>query len=312
MVKAKIRNTITWILASMLIALGKVNRAKKESFKKNTVTSIYFHNPDKDNFRKIIEWLIKNGYTFISSRQLIDILNKKTTCPIGAVWLSLDDGWKDNIENVIPTITELNIPITIFISTYPTEEGLFWWTKVNKYYKNISKEFGNSIQIKKVPNYKRKEIVQLIDKKLTTNINERVAMTVDEVKNISQNPQVTIGSHTVTHPILPNCTEEEIDFELKYSKEKLEKWIGREITMFAYPNGDFDDRVIKLLIKNGYKLAATTQAKFCYQGENPYLIPRNSVMNKGNFPEQLCHLYGVWQPFITKLKKTVHKFIPKV
>jgi peptidoglycan/xylan/chitin deacetylase (PgdA/CDA1 family) len=67
-------------------------------------------------------------------------------------------------------------------------------------------------------------------------------MTIEDVRRISEIPQVTLGAHTVTHPALPTCTDSQIDYELGESKRKVETWIGKPVRTFTYPFGRFDGR----------------------------------------------------------------------
>ena len=111
-----------------MYAFGSIHKAKNAAFESGRITGIAFHNPNKKFFKNSIQWLIRNGFTFISTRQLIDILKNKEKPPNGAVWISFDDGWKQNINNVIPILIEYNIPATFFITTGPAEkDGLYWW-----------------------------------------------------------------------------------------------------------------------------------------------------------------------------------------
>ena len=241
------------------------------------------------------------------------ILDKKMVCPRGAVWISFDDGWKDNLYNVIPIIKRGDIPITIFIPTGPIEEGTFWWTKVKSFPKDVPSEFASVEKLKKIDEGKRQEILQLIDNSRPYR-NDRVTMTIQDIQTISKMPQITIGSHTVNHPILINCTSNQLDYELRISKSKLEEWIGKKVTTFSYPNGDFDGREKDMLIKYGYKMAAI-ETKFVSPDDrnffdadnNPFLIPRNVVMDDGSLAENLCHIFGIWQPFINNIKKSIKK-----
>lgn len=273
--KRTTRNIVCWLLASVLILLGYVNRAKNESLQEGIITPIYFHNPNRRLFRKLVTWLKKNGYSFISCDQLTEILGTRIPCPRGAVWISLDDGWKGNIDNVIPTAVEYNIPITIFIYTASIEEGAFWWRKVRECANHLPAEFRRTKVIRRMPEDARKQIIELITQVEPQSASRREAMTVADVRKISAIPQVTIGSHTVTHPVLPNCNDSQIDYELRESKRKLEDWTGKPIRTFAYPNGYFDDRTRQWLRENGYELAATTQNKFARSNDDCYLLPRN-------------------------------------
>jgi peptidoglycan/xylan/chitin deacetylase (PgdA/CDA1 family) len=134
--KKALRNSIGYILAIVLIILGYVRRAKIKALQTNAILAIGFHHPDAKLFKNVITWLGKNGFVFISSSHLIDILDKKEPCPPGAVWVSLDDGWRGNINNVIPVVIKYNIPITIFICTGAMEDGTYWWRKVQLSRKN--------------------------------------------------------------------------------------------------------------------------------------------------------------------------------
>ena len=300
--RINIRNIICGLLGSILILLGNVKKAKNTSFQNNFITPIYFHNPTKKLFTKCIKWLKKNNYFFISTDQLIDIIKEKCKPPVGAVWLSFDDGWKGNIENVIPVLEKYNIPATFFISTKPVEDGYFWWTVAKKYKSLLPIKFNDlwtigenerMVIIKNVVNGKSEEI-------------KREAMTVEDIKRISKNNLFTIGSHTVHHTITTNCSDNELDYEIKNSKQKLENWTGKEVKYFSYPNGDFDGREREILEKYGFELSATTENKFVNLESDIYFIPRFAVMNDGTFAENLCHMLGIWQPVISKIKKLLN------
>jgi peptidoglycan/xylan/chitin deacetylase (PgdA/CDA1 family) len=299
------RKVICWHLAKILILLGYVKRAKRESFRDGVIQSIQFHNPSRQLFKRVAVWLKNNGYVFISCDQLIQILGGRIPCPSGAVWVSLDDGWKDNITNVIPTIVEYNIPITIFIYTAGIEEGIFWWRKVRENADCIPVEFRNTETIQKLPEDKRKQALELLNQTGVRGTSKREVMTVEDVRHISAMPQVTIGSHTVTHPFLQNCTEYQIDYELRESKRKLEDWTEKPIKAFAYPSGYLDGRERHSLKKYGYELAATGERRLTRSGSDCYLIPRTDVMDDGSFAENLCHLLGVWEAVVGKIKRII-------
>jgi peptidoglycan/xylan/chitin deacetylase (PgdA/CDA1 family) len=303
--KRKARNTACWLLATVIILLGYVKRAKNESFQDGIITPVYFHNPDRKLFRKIVVWLKKNGYSFISCDQLREILNHKIACPRGAVWLSLDDGWKGNIDNVIPVAVEYNIPITIFIYTDAAENGTFWWTKVSAYARLLPAELRQIEAIKRLPEDSRRQVLELLTQAEPQGDSRREAMTVEDVRRISAMPQVTIGSHTVTHPILPNCRDHQVDYELAESKRKLEEWTGKPVYTLAYPNGSFDGRERRFLKKHGYKLAATIENNLARSNGDCYLLPRTDVMDDGSFAENLCHAMGVWKPAVNRFKRII-------
>lgn len=68
-----------------------------------------------------------------------------------------------------------------------------------------------------------------------------------------------IGSHSHSHALLPQCTDEELRTEIAGSKQALEAALGGPVTTFCYPNGSTDPRSVAQVRKAGYRAAVTTQ-----------------------------------------------------
>jgi len=61
---------------------------------------------------------------------------------------------------------------------------------------------------------------------------------------------MTFGAHTVTHPILPQVSDEQAEFEIRGSWAWVSEEAQRPSLIFAFPNGragDFEEREISLL-----------------------------------------------------------------
>ena len=68
-----------------------------------------------------------------------------------------------------------------------------------------------------------------------------------------------IGAHSVSHMSLTLFTGEQLRREVSFCKRELEQRIGREVTMFCYPNGRFNQEVLRQVERAGYKGARTTR-----------------------------------------------------
>jgi peptidoglycan/xylan/chitin deacetylase (PgdA/CDA1 family) len=67
-----------------------------------------------------------------------------------------------------------------------------------------------------------------------------------------------IAGHTHTHPFLTKLTtDEELDKEISASKKFIEEEIGHPITVFAYPFGEKNPQVERVVVHAGYKIART-------------------------------------------------------
>src|SRR5690554_2873950 len=122
------RNIIAFFIALLLIFSGKVRKARHRAMNGEFILSIYFHNPSKKEFKSIVKWLIKREFRFLSLRELREIMTDEITFPKGAVVITVDDGWRTNETNIVEIANKYRIPVTIFVSTEPVEQGAYWWS----------------------------------------------------------------------------------------------------------------------------------------------------------------------------------------
>ncbi|HTE25969.1 polysaccharide deacetylase family protein [Flavitalea sp.] len=279
-------------IAFFLIAVYKLRKSNTSG-----ILSIYFHNPSKDIFHKVILWLANNKYQFISTKELELLLLTRKELTGKMVCITFDDGWKPNLE-LLPIIEKYRIPVTIFIPTDPVINGNYWFE-----YARIKRQRFLT-KIKNVDEFKKLTFEKFYDKVALLKANfilDRSCIDLDELKLISEKELITIGSHTVSHPILKRCSVEVQRKELLHSKEILTKWLKKEIEYLAYPNGDYNSDTISIAKECGYKLCFTTfPAVIKVTHADPYLIPRYSINDAGGYLENIAKALGLWQRFYFK------------
>ncbi len=64
------------------------------------------------------------------------------------------------------------------------------------------------------------------------------AMTAAQLRAVAASGLVTLGAHTVTHPLLASLPAEAQAREIADSRRAVEEWAGRAVTTLAYPYGD--------------------------------------------------------------------------
>jgi len=87
---------------------------------------------------------------------------------------------------------------------------------------------------------------------------------------------ITIGSHTMSHPILPTLDDATLARELADSRTVLERRLARPVELFCYPNGANDARV-RAAVARVYRGAVTTEHGFPRPGADPHRLPRVHV-----------------------------------
>ena len=84
------------------------------------------------------------------------------------------------------------------------------------------------------------------------------------------------GSHTISHPRLPNLTQEEKRREITDSKKILEEKLGIPVFFFCYPYGEFDEETVELVSEAGYH-AACSNIPGGNEKITPFLLRRTEI-----------------------------------
>ena len=83
-------------------------------------------------------------------------------------------------------------------------------------------------------------------------------MTPDELRALAGSGRIEIGSHTLTHPVLTECSEADQWAEIDGGRRSGALLTGRLPTSFAYPYGDHDPVAVGLVREAGFEVACTT------------------------------------------------------
>ncbi len=86
-------------------------------------------------------------------------------------------------------------------------------------------------------------------------------MSADDVKHLLNDPLISFGSHTITHPKLIDVPLGRAKSEIFESKDNLEKMLKQPILYFAYPSGSCNDDTVKMVEDAGYRLAFRVSRK---------------------------------------------------
>ena len=101
-----------------------------------------------------------------------------------------------------------------------------------------------------------------------------------QIKEMSRGG-MEFGSHTVSHPVLAQVTDEELREELVKSKRELEDHLQQIVPVISYPVGTeeaFDARVVDAVRAAGYRLACSYVAgSNNLRTVNPYALRRQHV-----------------------------------
>ncbi len=129
-----------------------------------------------------------------------------------------------------------------------------------------------------------------------TDQHEENLLTKEQLKTLSSLHE--IGAHTMHHPHLTQLSDEQVLQEMTDSKRWVEESTGNPCTMFCYPYGDCDERIVQLAKKSGFTGARTTQD--LQNGlSDPFLMP--TTLQVMPFP---------WRKRFTRLKHFIDPLGP--
>jgi peptidoglycan/xylan/chitin deacetylase (PgdA/CDA1 family) len=107
------------------------------------------------------------------------------------------------------------------------------------------------------------------------------AMTREEVRALVIDGLVTIGAHTVTHPVLSTLGATACHREITESKSACEALIGAPVAGFAYPYGDLDANARGAVVAAGFAFACSTRHEPTSATSDIFSLPRIHVHNWG-------------------------------
>jgi hypothetical protein len=107
---------------------------------------------------------------------------------------------------------------------------------------------------------------------------------------------MTVGAHTLSHPVLSLCSEEEARHEILESKNDLERALGGPVWAFAYPFGNsstMGEREVALAREAGFSCAFLNVEHWRAGPADPFALPRIHVSGNTTLPEFAAHMSGL-------------------
>ena len=259
-----------------------------------------------ESFEKQIKYLEQN-FNIISINELNDRIKNNYKIDSRSIVLTFDDGYKNNVEIVMPFLKEKKIPFSVFISTNYIESGkrfptyllrIAFFENPNKNIEipSLKRTYNISSQIlkdkgylevatliKRYPKEKVDKVIEEIQGSLHLDFWEEMnhkyysdmPMNWNDI-DILQSNNVTIGSHCHDHLLLhSNQTKNDIIEQIETSKKIIESRYG-VCKFFCYPNGLFKDISYNsyIEVKRKFSLGLTTAMGVVLNSTDRSLIPR--------------------------------------
>lgn len=255
----------------------------REFVQRKRLTILLYHNISRENADKTFPYLAEK-YHIIGLQDYLQHRRERKPLPPKSLIITFDDGAKGNYD-LLPLLKKTNLPVSIFLCAGIIDTTRhFWFT--------FSHPGFTSSELKQLSNREKLHVLKEAGFEPEKEQASRQALT--KVQILEMSPFVDFQSHTLFHPCLPTCEDEEAREEIFRSKEILEEAYGFPINAFAFPNGDYSDRDIELIKEAGYECAITVDSGFNTLDTDPFRLKRMSVNDTGNIDELIVKASGLW------------------
>jgi peptidoglycan/xylan/chitin deacetylase (PgdA/CDA1 family) len=253
---------------------------------------------DHDVSAEVFAWqlqVLAQEFELLSLPNLMQRFDSKQ-CTGHEIAITFDDGVRNHLSTAYPLLCAAGAPATFFICPGLIDSGKWIWNMELRARLQVISDTSR-LQLARQLSWPvrdtegviawaktlhlahRKNVEQAVRNSTTqfepsaTQLDLFAPMDWDQVRSLD--PElITIGSHTVNHPVLTTLEPSEQAIEISQSRSQLEQQLnGRMVDIFCYPNGG-NDAGVKKLVRQNYLWAVTTQEDSLRAGVDVCGLPR--------------------------------------
>jgi peptidoglycan/xylan/chitin deacetylase (PgdA/CDA1 family) len=255
-------------------------------------------------FERHVAYLAAN-YNVLPLPEIAMRLRHRRPLPPNAVAFTFDDGYADNLE-AARILHQHGVSGTFYLTAGCLAGGQPFWPSEIRYLVAAIPDGTFTLQLPQEeltfpcanPGERRAALARItrllkchpipVRDRLREQLRElagpvplpRIMLTWDEAI-VMHRLGMTLGAHTVTHPNLPSAGLPDASKEISASKRIIEQHVGREVTMFSYPNGGaesyFTPDLQHVVARAGFLAATTSRNGFTTSASDLYALERVKV-----------------------------------
>jgi peptidoglycan/xylan/chitin deacetylase (PgdA/CDA1 family) len=190
------------------------------------------------DFEQQMRWLYDQGYQTLPFSGFVDHLRNKTPFPERTVVITFDDGFESLYTYAVPVLTAYGFTATIFLVTDYCGQKNSWP--------------GQPQSIPEFPLLSWEQICEM------------------------DHLGFEFGAHSASHPRLDQLTPDRLEYEVAASKKIIEEHLGHAVETFAYPYGQYNQKVIQV-VQDAFRGACSTKPGLAGYDSDPFEIERVDI-----------------------------------
>lgn len=282
-------------------------------------------NASPAQFRAQME-LVARNYHPVGIEDVLNAAEGGKKLPRNAVVVTVDDGYLDFQETILPVCRQHGIRPLLFTPTAYVGEGTFWWDMLYQMvyfsgWPQISAQGTGPLRIltaeekqsalnhlshlikqsalEKDHNWLDTLYREFLDQARHGFVKDRCdTLDWDELREASRNG-ADIAAHTHTHPIVSRISDEQVRQEIRQCRSLLRSELNSDLPVFAYPDGlaaDITPDNRRIVREEGFQLAFTMISRRAELDHDPHdYLPRLGTWSKlslGHFHLRLTPLFS--------------------
>jgi peptidoglycan/xylan/chitin deacetylase (PgdA/CDA1 family) len=179
-----------------------------------------------ERLRDQLRSLVRRGYRGVTFTEAVQSPGTEKTLAV-----TFDDAYRSVLELGLPVLEELGLPGSVYAPTaFIGRDEPMSWPGIEEWSRGPDR-------------------------------GELVPLSWEQLRGLSA-AGWEVGSHSRSHPRLTRLEDDELERELRESREDCERELGRPCTSIAYPFGDVDERVVQATEHAGYRAGGALPARF--------------------------------------------------
>jgi peptidoglycan/xylan/chitin deacetylase (PgdA/CDA1 family) len=250
-----------------------------------------YHEPAADLLDRHLAYLARH-YVFITLDDVVEALrsDRWNELPLPGVVVTIDDGKRSNYT-LLPLFRRYNLTPTLFLCSQMIGTHRRFWFDILPEREPFLKRMKHEQRIGRLEEVDEFELAKEFPD------GDRAALSLSEIADMADS--IDIQSHTRFHPVLTTCNYQDCLTEIACSRSELESLVGRPVSHFCFPHGDYNDREVRIVQESGYRSARTVNTGWTGPRSDPYQLEVLGVDDRASINQLAADMAG--QRFLESL-----------
>jgi peptidoglycan/xylan/chitin deacetylase (PgdA/CDA1 family) len=290
------------VLRTLAAAIGRVRSGQLVVLKYHRVLErvdpLLIDEPDADAFEAQMQ-TVRRLFRVMDLSEAVRRM-AAGTLPSRAAAITFDDGYSNNAKIAAPILARLGMSATFYITTGCLDGGRMWNDTVIEAVR-VSPDVLDlrdlGLGLVSLPDWptrraavdtllsalkyrepaERLRSASAIAERSGGRLRESLMMSRQQVRELVR-MGMSVGAHTVTHPVLRQIDAQAARREIEEGKRELETILGSRVATFAYPNGqpgvDYEREHVDMVRSAGFDVAVSTAWGAARADDDSLQIPR--------------------------------------